>query len=211
MVKTYIINCVWKTKSTLTKYRCPFRSHSSIPRATFSVVNCNAVWRFSWLRIQASVSFHVFRLRLQICTFRASLHEPGSTLTRVSSASNFTFTRARTGWGLGRSRLTRVVSSFARLKGLVTTCQWGNGGRAMQSSESSICVNVISHFTNVIWLYAAACIIRCSVIEWFHCQVDVLFSTRSFCSFACAILLQAAHGQERWTAKTVTFKRSRVR
>ena len=45
----------------------------------------------------------------------------------------------------------------------------------MQSSESSICVNVISHFTNVICLCATACIIRCSVIEWFQCQVDVLF------------------------------------
>ena len=31
MVKTYIINCVWRRKSILTKYRT-FRSHPSIPR-----------------------------------------------------------------------------------------------------------------------------------------------------------------------------------
>ena len=45
----------------------------------------------------------------------------------------------------------------------------------MQSSESLICVNVISHFTNVICLCTAVCIITCSVIELFHCQVDVFF------------------------------------
>ena len=75
----------------------------------------------------------------------------------------------------------------------------------MLSSESSICVKVISHFTNVICLCAAACIIRCSVIELFYWQVDVLFSRRSFCSFACAIFATGCP----W-ARTLSRKKSDV-
>ena len=62
---------------------------------------------------------------LEFCLCLGPLYTtPGWAPIRVSSASNFTFTRARAEWGLGQSRATRVSFIFAGLKGLVTTCQW---------------------------------------------------------------------------------------
>lgn len=73
MVKIYIINRVWRTKSTLAKCSCTSWSDPSVSRATFSAANCIEIWCFSLLRMLASffsVSSHVFRLCPQICILK---------------------------------------------------------------------------------------------------------------------------------------------
>ena len=146
---------------------------------------------------------------------------PGWTTTRVSPASNFQprwnevvefyiymspcWVRARS--ILGDPDLTRFSSFFARLKGLLTTCHWGKWG-TNHAIIINICVNVISYFTNVICLCAAAWVFN----AYDYAELTFFFPhTLHACRFASAIFLQAAHGQERWTAKRVTFKRAQVR
>ena len=84
----------------------------------------NKIW---WIILNARSELLSFwtSFVLFLCHLGPLYTTPGWTPTRVSSASNFTFTRARAGWGLLRFRLTRVSSFSLGWKDWWLLCQWG--------------------------------------------------------------------------------------
>ena len=60
----------------------------------------------------------------------------------------------------------------------------------VHSNDVLVKVNILK---SISFLYSCSFAIRCSVIRWFHCQLDILFSTCSL--FTCAIFFRKRMGK----------------